>query len=122
MRRNLVILASVLALSIGGPSFAQSQADVVRDRVIAELRDDGYRQIRISRTLLGRMRFVADGPEARREIVVNPATGVILRDFIRFKTDETGGSESSGQGAFGLGEEDVCETVLGGFINIGPYG
>lgn len=61
-----------------------ADADSVRDRIVNVLREDGYNEIRVSRTLLGRMRFVATRADAEREIVVNPGTGVILRDYIRF--------------------------------------
>lgn len=81
------------------PAVAAAQSDNVRDRIVVELTEDGYQQIRISRTLLGRMRFVATKPDYRREIVVNPATGVILRDYIRIITSNAkGGSSGSGGG------------------------
>ncbi len=52
-----------------------------RDSVIAELSSEGYSEIRISRTWLGRLRFVATGPDGQREIVLNPASGEIMRDY-----------------------------------------
>ena len=73
----------VLLLAFAPQPGAADAADV-RDRIVQELRREDYREIRISRTLLGRMRFVAIRPDARREIVVNPTTGVILRDYIRY--------------------------------------
>lgn len=71
-------------------------ADTFRDRVVEELTDDGFTQIRISRTLLGRTRFLATKPGARREIVMNPATGLILRDYLQIFGDR--GSSGSGSG------------------------
>ena len=70
----------------------------MRDRILQDLREDGYREVRISRTFLGRMRFVATKSDARREIVVNPVNGVILRDYIRFlrKPGESSSAVSSG--------------------------
>lgn len=56
----------------------------VRDTIVNELKSDGYEEIRISRTWLGRTRFVAEDSRRYREIVVNPITGVILRDYTRF--------------------------------------
>ena len=56
----------------------------VRDTIVNELKSDGYEEIRISRTWLGRTRFVAEDSRRYREIVVNPTTGVILRDYFRF--------------------------------------
>lgn len=92
--------AIILALAVASPAYSDTAS--VRDRVIAELRDDGYTEVRISRTLLGRLRFVARRRDAVREIVVNPNTGVILRDYIRFLS-ETGTSSSSGSGSSGVG-------------------
>jgi len=77
--RLLVILCLTFA-----PGVASADADQVRDRIVRELRDDGYDEIRIYRTFLGRLRFVGEDTRSRREIVVNPTTGVILRDYLRF--------------------------------------
>ena len=100
MLKRLVIL---LILFAAPPALAD--ADRLRDVVVRELRDDGYTEIRISRTWLGRMRFVANRPGARREIVINPATGAILRDYVRFWRDEDG-TISSGSGGSGSGGEE----------------
>lgn len=56
-------------------------ADVER-AILRRLRADGYRQISVSRTLLGRVRIVAVKPGLRREIILNPNTGEVLRDLI----------------------------------------
>lgn len=76
----------------------EAVADTFRDRVVEELTDDGFTQIRITRTLLGRTRFLATKPGARREIVMNPATGLILRDYLQIFPDGGSGSGSSGSG------------------------
>ena len=91
--------AIVLALAVASPAF--SDAASVRERVIAELREDGYVEVRISRTLLGRLRFVARRSDAVREIVINPNTGVILRDYIRFLSGAA--TSTSGSGSFSGG-------------------
>ena len=62
---------------------AAADADALRNHYVNELQEDVYQEIRITRTLLGRMRFVALSPRYRREIVINPLTGVVLRDYIR---------------------------------------
>lgn len=86
---------------------AMADADRVRDYVVRELRDDGYSDIRISRTWLGRMRFVAEQQGSRREIVVNPATGVILRDYILLLEHDGDTETPSGpQSSEGNEEED----------------
>ncbi|MEQ9040082.1 MAG: hypothetical protein RIE24_17165 [Silicimonas sp.] len=76
-------LLFILALSLA-PAPAIADATSVRDRIVTLLREDGYTEIRMSRTLLGRLRFVGKRRDAEREIVINPNTGVILRDYIRF--------------------------------------
>ncbi|NNL18675.1 MAG: hypothetical protein HKP37_08055 [Boseongicola sp.] len=75
-----LILIFFLALSAAQ---AAADTDTLRDHYVNELQEDGYEEIRITRTLLGRMRFVALSPRYRREIVINPLTGVVLRDYIR---------------------------------------
>ena len=104
MLKRLLI---IVALCVASPALAD--ADRLRDVVVRELRDDGYTEIRISRTWLGRMRFVANRPGARREIVVNPNTGAILRDYVRFwgdDDDESSIGSGSGSGPGGGQEDD----------------
>ncbi|MDJ1009305.1 MAG: hypothetical protein QNJ13_15930 [Paracoccaceae bacterium] len=110
LKRLLLVLALTLA---GFP--AAAQGDALRDRIVRELRDEGFTEIRMSRTLLGRVRFLGIGPPGRREIVLNPATGVILRDYFQAgaalpSQSGQGGSSSSGAtgatGAAGGGSDD----------------
>ena len=103
----LTRLILILALSVA-PTHAMSDGHSVRDRIVRELREDGYSEIRISRTFLGRTRFVARSDDRRREIVVT-RTGVVLRDYIRFLKNQSGGSSgssSSSNGAFQENEDD----------------
>ena len=76
-----LILILCLALS---PIAADADERSVRDRIVRELREDGYNEIRLFRTILGRLRFVVEDGRSRREIIVSPTTGVILRDYVRF--------------------------------------
>jgi hypothetical protein len=70
-------LAAWLALA-ASMSVAQAPADAL----VQQLRDQGYVEVDVSRTLLGRIRVVALTPDgAQREIVLSPATGEILRDY-----------------------------------------
>ena len=92
---------------------AHADAETVRNAIVRELREDGYTSIRMSRTLLGRLRFVAERPGAEREIVVNPRTGVVLRDYRRIWLNDGenvpgsgGGSGSSGSGSGGEEDDD----------------
>jgi hypothetical protein len=58
-----------------------AMAGAVEDSIVSQLKDLGFTQIQINRTWLGRSRIVAKSPQYTREIVVNPATGAILRDY-----------------------------------------
>lgn len=73
---SVVRLLALLLVLLALPASAQSP----RDTVISQLREQGYTQITVSRTLLGRLRFVAISESFRREIIINPVTGQILRD------------------------------------------
>jgi len=57
-----------------------AQADSLEDTIVDQLQKQGYSDVRVGRTLLGRTRIVAEGEGREREIVVNPRTGEILRD------------------------------------------
>lgn len=66
-----------LGLVLPGVVFAQS----VREDVEAALVEQGYQIVTVGRTLLGRLRVVAQNETIRREIVINPTTGEVLRDY-----------------------------------------
>ncbi len=99
MFRALILIISLSVVAV--PVAAQS--DSVRDRIVQELQDDGFTEIRISKTWLGRLRFEAFSDTARREIVVNPVTGVILRDYLQLLVAQ--GSSGQGGGTSGSGNE-----------------
>ncbi len=48
----------------------------------ARLRSEGYPTVTVRRSLLGRVWIVATGPQGTREVVVDPVTGEVLRDFL----------------------------------------
>lgn len=64
-----------------GAGAAMAEAPV--DAVIRQLESFGYRNVRVSRTLLGRMRVTGRRGQSSREIVLDPRTGEILRDLVR---------------------------------------
>lgn len=72
----------VLGLAVGlGPAAAGAQT--AADAVVQQLRQQGYVEFTVSRTLLGRVQVIAEAPDGtEREIVFNPSTGEILRDYI----------------------------------------
>ncbi|MBU2962223.1 hypothetical protein KO516_15655 [Citreicella sp. C3M06] len=77
---------------------AQSDAE----DVVEHLAVDGFEVLDIRRTLLGRLRFRAQRGDILREVVLNPSTGVILRDYVtrRRLPDERDG-DRGGQRARG---------------------
>ena len=83
LRRHLATLAlgALLALPLGAAPAAADDRAAVEASVLASLRDQGYEIIDVHRTLLGRLRVLAETDALRREIVVNPHTGEILRDY-----------------------------------------
>jgi len=77
MQRRKFITLLGAALVAGAPVFAQS----LRDTIISQLTEQGFSKVTVSRTWLGRLRFVATNTTYRREIVLNPNTGEVLRDL-----------------------------------------
>jgi hypothetical protein len=93
-----------------------AHAESFAERVGRQLRAEGYANITISRTLLGRARIVAVKADGTREIVIDPRTGHVLRDiwigndrvatlghFALQDEREMRGSDSSGSGQSGGG-------------------
>ena len=59
------------------PAFAASYVD----QILAQLRAQGFENIEVETTWLGRARIAAVRGGVNREIVVNPTTGEVLRDL-----------------------------------------
>ena len=77
MKRRHFLMTAVAAVAAAHPAFAQDIVSAIR----AQLRAQGYTSISVTRTLLGRRRIFAKSDEYQREIIVNPRTGEILRDY-----------------------------------------
>ena len=103
----------LLTAALVGLLALPSSAGPIEDSIVRQLQNQGFSQIEVRRTLLGRSRIVARSNDLYREIVVNPVTGEILRDFWR----ELGGDGSGtrivdpskpvgGQGADGDDDDD----------------
>ena len=90
MKRILIPL--VVAAGLLGPP---AHAATTEEGIVAELREQGFSRIEIRRTLLGRTRIIATSPTYEREIVLNPASGVILRDFWTVRGSQGGDGPSS---------------------------
>lgn len=78
----LVSMALVVGLAM--PVAAQT----VQDALIAQLTAQGYSEIEVSRTFLGRVRIEAYGNGIEREIILNPSSGEILRDYWEREDDD----------------------------------
>jgi len=90
--RGAAAISAVAMLT--GPARADDRAS---ESVMHQLRALGYLEITRTRTLLGRIRITARrGPE-RREIVLDPRSGEILRDL------STGGASLLGSARDGSG-------------------
>lgn len=89
-------LLSMALIAVAAPVFGEE----LDDALTRQLKAQGYVRIETSYTLLGRLRIDAQKGNARREIVVNPTTGEILRDYVthvpRYASD---GRESEGRNA-----------------------
>lgn len=84
--------AALCVMLLGAaPAFAQS----FEEALVAQLREQGYASIVVSRTWLGRLRIDATMGEARREIVINPSTGEILRDYQGINTQFAGANDGA---------------------------
>ncbi|MGB8814177.1 MAG: hypothetical protein WCC57_13450 [Paracoccaceae bacterium] len=75
-----LIASAVLLLMVG---LAPVHADALEDSLVAQLKAQGYQSITVQYTLLGRLQLIATSENGVREIVVNPKTGEILRDYLR---------------------------------------
>ena len=75
--RSAAAITIALLLCLSVPAAAQTNENTIP----ATLERQGYRIVQIHWTLLGRIRIVAETDEVRREIVVSPDNGEILRDY-----------------------------------------
>ncbi len=90
----------LLCLALALPTGA-ARAATITEQIVSQLTDQGFNQISVSRTLLGRTRIKATSREFQREIVFNPATGEILRDYV-VRRKIAGGGSGGGPQAPGL--------------------
>lgn len=74
---NKLFLALALWVGMVGAGWALT----VEQQLLASLQAQGYVILEQGYTFLGRLRILAQNDDFRREIVVNPGTGEILRDY-----------------------------------------
>ena len=80
MRTKTILISTSFAL-MASTALAQTS----KEDIIAQLTQQGFKRIEISRTLFGNTRFEATGPGIEREIVLGKE-GTIVRD--RSETDD----------------------------------
>lgn len=97
MKRRDFLSGLAASAALAGPALAQDYVG----SVTSQLKKMGFRINREERTLLGRVRIVATRSDGRREIIINPNSGEILRDLW---TPEQGGRRTS----------DIIEDKSGG--------
>ncbi|WP_298434422.1 hypothetical protein [uncultured Jannaschia sp.] len=85
-------------LLVGALSFGVAAQAQTASGMIGRLQAEGFDRIEVSRTLLGRVRIEARGNGQRREIVFNPRTGEVLRDYARADDDSDDDRRDRGRG------------------------
>ena len=76
MKQRFVLILTMAILAT--PLAAQD----VGSQISEQLRAQGYDAVVVTKTWLGRLRIEARSDGQTREIIVNPRTGEILRDFL----------------------------------------
>ena len=73
-----IVKVTLLSATMLWASFATAQD--YTQQIVDQLIADGYSDVQITRTLLGRVRIIAVGENGLREIVIQPSNGAVLRD------------------------------------------
>ncbi len=74
-------VAAALAAGLFGPVPAFARNDDAAQAMAKQLAREGWRNLKIGRTLLGRVRITANRDGRLREVVLDPRTGEVLRDL-----------------------------------------
>lgn len=80
-----IAFCGLLALT---PFAASAQS--VQEQILTQLSEQGFHDFEVSKTLLGRIRVTSKSNTLRRELVFNPVTGEILRDYWTALTSNSG--------------------------------
>lgn len=112
MKRRQFMVGVVAGVVFGSPALAQDYVE----SIIRQLKRQGFRSVVQERTLLGRVRITASRKDGRREIIVNPKSGEILRDLwtpisggsreVSIIDDDRGGGSGGGDDEDGGGDDD----------------
>lgn len=113
MKRRDFLVTVTGALLCGTAAHAKDYPD----DILRQLKRNGYAINSVSTTLLGRTRIRASKGGGEREIVLNAATGEILRDvWVKERSDGKGsslhddnGEDGGGNSGHGGGDDDADE-------------
>lgn len=94
----------VLTFCLGCTLAMPATAAPTIEEIISQLQAQGYSDVSVSRTWLGRIRIEAESGTHEREIVFNQRTGEILRDYWEELEDEEDDENGDGEGE-GDGDE-----------------
>lgn len=118
MRAKTVLFLALLAATPAG-------AGTLEQELTQQLQAQGYGQVQASRTWLGRLRLQARAGDLMREIVVNPNTGEILRDYayrVPQSRSGEGGAERTTTAATGDDQNATGDDGQVGTADEGPDG
>ncbi|MDF2142256.1 hypothetical protein [Paenirhodobacter sp. CAU 1674] len=108
-RRGFLCAGAMLALI--GAGAAPAFAGGAEDSVMRQLKAQGYSQIQVQRTWLGRLRITAQRGKVQREIVLDPRTGELLRDLSTsgatlLRSPSDSGADRRDSGSSGAANDD----------------
>ncbi len=109
-----LIISALLLVALAGVAMA----DAITDRIVASLKAQGYTIIQMQETWLGRIWILARNDQVQRELVFNPGTGEILRDYAVSLASLDAGSEIARSG----NDNDVPAQAVGGGLGSAPPG
>lgn len=89
MKSITKVAITALIVTAGIQATAHAYSNSV-NRVINQLRAQGFRSVEVRRTLMGRLKIEANGNGGTREIVVDADTGHVFRD--RFERERQRGT------------------------------
>lgn len=128
MLRIAALMTPLLLALAATPALAEAKGALApADEILSTLRERGYRIVEDERTWLGRQRVVAEKNGARREVVFNPGTGEILRDY-SFRMGESDSNATPTQGGIAVGVATSADGTpglsvsdsVGGRVGEGP--
>ena len=102
-----LILALICAGTMGLPALGQT----MDARITTSLEAQGYRIVTMYHTWLGRIYVIAESDAVRREMVFNPVTGEVLRDYAVTRGPVTVARESADPAPAGTSVTDPAAAL-----------